>query len=54
MVLRPRPRARIHRATHERWTVRHLQEPSKKGEMLERAEAHHAPTWTNPGRHAEL
>ncbi|MFO0772736.1 MAG: relaxase/mobilization nuclease domain-containing protein [Nitrospiraceae bacterium] len=28
--------SRIHRITHERWTVRHLQEPSKKGERLER------------------
>ena len=28
--------SRIHRTTHERWTVRHLQEPSKKGETLER------------------
>jgi hypothetical protein len=28
--------SRIHRTTHERWTVRHLQEPSKKGERLER------------------
>ena len=28
--------SRIHRTTHERWTVRHLQEPSTKGETLER------------------
>ena len=28
--------SRIHRITHERWTVRHLQEPSKKWERLER------------------
>ncbi len=28
--------SRIHRTTHERWTVRHLHEPSKKGERLER------------------
>jgi len=28
--------SRIHRTTHERWTVRHLHERSKKGEMLER------------------
>ncbi|MFO0769288.1 MAG: relaxase/mobilization nuclease domain-containing protein [Nitrospiraceae bacterium] len=28
--------SRIHRATHERWTVRHLHEPSRKGETLER------------------
>ena len=28
--------SRIHRTTHERWTVRHLHEPSKKGETLER------------------
>ena len=28
--------SRIHRITHERWTVRHLPEPSKKGETLER------------------
>jgi hypothetical protein len=28
--------SRIHRTTHERWTVRHLPEPSKKGETLER------------------
>ena len=28
--------SRIHRTTHERWTVRHLQERSKKGETLER------------------
>ena len=28
--------SRIHRTTHERWTVRHLQEPSKKGQTLER------------------
>jgi Relaxase/Mobilisation nuclease domain len=28
--------SRIHRITHERWTVRHLHEPSKKGERLER------------------
>lgn len=28
--------SRIHRTTHERWTVRHLQAPSKKGETLER------------------
>ncbi len=28
--------SRIHRTTHERWTVRHLPEPSKKGERLER------------------
>ncbi len=28
--------SRIHRKTHERWTVRHLHEPSKKGETLER------------------
>ncbi|MBX3349003.1 MAG: relaxase/mobilization nuclease domain-containing protein [Nitrospira sp.] len=28
--------SRIHRTTHERWTVRHLSEPSKKGETLER------------------
>ena len=28
--------SRIHRTTHERWAVRHLQKPSKKGETLER------------------
>ncbi|HBR51528.1 MAG TPA: hypothetical protein DEA71_15755 [Nitrospira sp.] len=28
--------SRIHRTAHERWTVRHLHEPSKKGETLER------------------
>ena len=28
--------SRIHRTTHERWTVRHLSEPSKKGETLAR------------------
>ena len=28
--------SRIHRTTHERWTVRHLSEPSRKGERLER------------------
>jgi len=28
--------SRIHRTTHERWTVRHLHEPSRKGETLER------------------
>ena len=28
--------SRIHRTTHERWTVRHLTEPSRKGERLER------------------
>ena len=28
--------SRIHRTTHERWTVRHLHESSKKGETLER------------------
>jgi len=28
--------SRIHRTTQERWTVRHLHEPSKKGERLER------------------
>ncbi len=28
--------SRIHRTTHERWTVRHLQEPSKEGKTLER------------------
>ena len=28
--------SRIHRTTHERWTVRYLHEPSKKGERLER------------------
>ena len=28
--------SRIHRRTHERWTVRHLPEPSKQGETLER------------------
>ena len=28
--------SRIHRTMHERWTVRHLHEPSKKGETLER------------------
>ena len=28
--------SRIHRTTHERWTVRHLPEPSRKGETLER------------------
>ena len=28
--------SRIHRTTHERWTVRHLHEQSKKGETLER------------------
>lgn len=28
--------SRIHRISHERWTVRHLQEPSEKGETLER------------------
>ncbi|MBX3318666.1 MAG: hypothetical protein KF890_02190 [Nitrospira sp.] len=28
--------SRIHRTTHERWTVRHLHEPSKKGGTLER------------------
>ncbi len=28
--------SRIHRTTHERWTVRHLQEPGRKGETLER------------------
>ena len=28
--------SRIHRMTHERWTVRHLAEPSKKWETLER------------------
>ncbi|HRB81489.1 MAG TPA: relaxase/mobilization nuclease domain-containing protein [Nitrospira sp.] len=28
--------SRIHRITHDRWTVRHLPEPSKKGETLER------------------
>jgi Relaxase/Mobilisation nuclease domain len=28
--------SRIHRMTHERWTVWHLPEPSKKGETLER------------------
>ncbi len=27
--------SRIHRTTHVRWTVRHLQEPSNKGETLE-------------------
>jgi hypothetical protein len=46
--------SRIHRTTYERWTVRHLHEVSRKGETLERAEAHHAPTLTNPGSHAEL
>ena len=28
--------SRIHRTTHERWTVRHLHEVSRKGETLER------------------
>ncbi len=28
--------SRLHRTNQERWTVRHLQEPSKKGETLER------------------
>jgi sugar phosphate isomerase/epimerase len=28
--------SRIHRTTHERWTVRHLHEPSRKGKTLER------------------
>ena len=28
--------SRIHRTTQERWTVRHLHAPSKKGEALER------------------
>jgi hypothetical protein len=28
--------SQIHRTMHERWTVRHLHEPSKKGETLER------------------
>ncbi len=28
--------SRIHRTTQERWTVRHLHEPSKQGETLER------------------
>ena len=28
--------SRIHRSTHDRWTVRHLPEPSKQGETLER------------------
>ncbi|MDF0672989.1 MAG: relaxase/mobilization nuclease domain-containing protein [Nitrospira sp.] len=28
--------SRIHRTTHERWTVRHRPEPSKEGETLER------------------
>ena len=28
--------SRIHRTTHERWTVRHLHEANKKGESLER------------------
>ncbi len=28
--------SRIHRTTQERWTVRHLSEPSRKGERLER------------------
>lgn len=28
--------SRIHRTTHERWMVRHLHEPSKKGETVDR------------------
>ncbi len=28
--------SRIHRTTHERWTVRHLHDVSRKGERLER------------------
>ncbi len=28
--------SRIHRTTHEQWTVRHLHEVSRKGETLER------------------
>ncbi|MDF0665686.1 MAG: relaxase/mobilization nuclease domain-containing protein [Nitrospira sp.] len=38
--------SRIHRTTHERWTVRHLHEVSRKGETLERLKR----TTRRPGR----